>query len=738
MVMGRFSRTSLLFLALMVMLPLAQRSGHAAEMRFALVVGNDEYKTVKLSTPANDAGLIADALQAAGFTVTGARNLDQATLRELFREFLGRVAAAGPDAVAVVYFAGFGLQFEGENYFVPIDADLLRDVDIPLQAVRISDFTQPLAALPGRVKIVILDAARQNLFARGGQPLASGLALVDPSHGMAVAFNAAPGTVGPEEPGPYGSYATALAEMIAAGGFGLDDIFARVRLRVSEVTKGAEIPWYVSRIDLPFFMTERAADAPPPPNVVPLADIRGKPMRDYSHVDDAFAAALALDTIEGYEQFLVVYPNGPFSRRIAAMLFVRREEVIWRRCVATNTPPAYWSYLRRYPNGPHVWDARRQLTLLGASIDLPPTFVVFDFGFPPPRPDELAFMARPILIFEGPEFAPLPPLPVLFLPVRPREFVGLPPPPPVHERFSLPTPAAVVAPAFVRAPASVVVAPSAFVAAPNGRPAVLLPAAVHPEGAARGPTGRPAGLGIAPAIGRPEVPSAPPSSASVKPVPLPHAAIPVPAMVNPTTPRVNPGAPAPATHQRTKPQPIPGALPAAAAKPVEPPPIPTAPVPATVKPEKQLPPPGTSTVPAAAAVKPAKSPQPSLSPGQTATVKPAIPVAPAQAVVKPEKQIPPPPRSAPPATAPVKTATPPPPPPPSPAQTATVKPAVPPPATAAVKTATPPPPPPPSPAQTATVKPAVPPPAHPMASAGKPGCPPGKALVNVNGQAICK
>ena len=75
-------------------------TGQAAEQRFALVIGNDDYKAAKLATSANDAGLVADALQAAGFTVTGARNLDQATLRESFREFLGQVSAAGPDAVA--------------------------------------------------------------------------------------------------------------------------------------------------------------------------------------------------------------------------------------------------------------------------------------------------------------------------------------------------------------------------------------------------------------------------------------------------------------------------------------------------------------------------------------------------------------------------------------------------------------------------------------------------------------
>src|SRR5271169_283130 len=186
--MGNFQRAVLLSLLVILGLTLSQRAGHAAEMRFALVIGNDEYKSGKLATPANDAGLVADALTAAGFTVTGARNLDQATLRESFREFLGQVAAAGPDAVTVIYLAGYGVQFAGENYFVPVDADLARDVDVPLQAIRVSDFMQPLAALPGPVKIVILDAARQNPFARGGEPMASGLALVDPGNGIAIAF----------------------------------------------------------------------------------------------------------------------------------------------------------------------------------------------------------------------------------------------------------------------------------------------------------------------------------------------------------------------------------------------------------------------------------------------------------------------------------------------------------------------------------------------------------------------
>jgi uncharacterized caspase-like protein len=713
---------SLWLVALLLALTLGQRAGHAAEMRFALVIGNDEYKSTKLATPANDAGLVANALTAAGFTVTGARNLDQATLRESIREFLGQVAAAGPDAVAVIYLAGFGVQFAGENYYVPVDADLAREADLPLQAVRISDFAQPLAALPARVKIVILDAARQNPFAQGGEPLASGLALVDPAPGMAIAFNAAPGTIGPEEPGPYGAYATALTEMIAAGGLALDDVFARVRLRVSEVTNGGEVPWDASQINTPFFFTERSADAPPPPDVAPVVDLREKPMRSYSRIEDAYAAALALDTIDGYEQFLALHPRSRYARRIAAMIAVRREEIIWRRCVFDNTPPAYWSYLRRYPNGPHVWDARRRLAMIGAELEGPPDFAFVDFGVPPPPPEELTVVDRPVVTFWGGDYEPPPPPPVFFLPPRPREFVVLPPPPPPRERYFLPTPQAAVVPTFVRPPPTVVVvSPVPAVGTAPGPAPVALPAVVSRGGAPGAPGSHPGVHGVHPGAagtpaalpghtGGPPPPPPAPSSAAVTPAspppPAPGSA-PVPATIKPGTPP-----PPPPTAPGSGPTP-------ATVKPGTPPPPPAAPAPATIKPATPPPP----AAPAPATIKPAPPPPP----------PPPPPAAPAPATIKPATPPPPPPPPPhAPAPATIKPAAPPPPPPPPPPP----HPAAPAPAT--IKPAAPPPPPPPPPPHTPPPAPAAAKPPPPPPAAARPACPPGKTLVQVNGQPTCK
>jgi uncharacterized caspase-like protein len=118
------------------------------EKRIALVVGNSAYAKVPLATAANDAGLIAQTLQAAGFDVIGARDLDGDTLRKSFRDFIQKAEASGPDTVAMVYLSGYGVQLAGENYFIPVDSTIEHDTDIPIEGMRISDYVRQLAALP--------------------------------------------------------------------------------------------------------------------------------------------------------------------------------------------------------------------------------------------------------------------------------------------------------------------------------------------------------------------------------------------------------------------------------------------------------------------------------------------------------------------------------------------------------------------------------------------------------------
>ena len=352
----------------------------------------------------------------------------------------------------MVYLAGYGLQLAGENYFVPVDSAINRDTDVPIEALRTGDYIRQLASLPLKAGIVVLDAARQQPFVNG--QIASGLALVEADPHMLIAFNAAPGTVAPAEQGPYGIYAQSLAEMIRTGGLPLPEVFNRVRLRVNEASKGAQVPWDSQKVDAAFTFFERAPDAPaaPPPDQV--AAIRSKPIRDLG-VQDAYAAVLERDTLPAYEDFLAAYPDDPMAKRVRAIAAARREAITWRRTYRADTPNAYWSYLQRYPRGPHAGDARRRLAILTAALEPPPTFDVIDYDVPPPPPEEFIYIDRPVLAFGDPEFdfvAP-PPAPVYYLPPPPDDFMILEPPPPPIGLFILPQPIFVPIPVYVQGPA---------------------------------------------------------------------------------------------------------------------------------------------------------------------------------------------------------------------------------------------------------------------------------------------
>jgi uncharacterized caspase-like protein len=535
------------FLALMAagVLP---ATAQQPEKRIALVIGNAAYAAGALPTAANDAGLIAQTLQAAGFDVVGARDLDQDSLRRAFRDFLDKAGASGPGTVAMIYLSGHGLQLEGENYFIPIDAKIARDTDVAAEAIRISDYVRPLAALKLKANIVVIDAARAYPFAQPGARLAGGLALIEPEPNTLFAFNAAPGTVAPESQGAYGAYAQALAEMIREGGVPLGNVFDQVRLRVNEVTKGAQLPWNASKVEVPFAFFERAADAPPPAvSLAQAAAARARPIREFS-AQEAYIAALERDSLQGYQDFLAAYPGDPMAKRVHAILAARREAITWRRTRAVDTPPAYWSYLRRYPRGSHAFDARRRLEYLTAAFEPPPTFAPIEYDVPPPPDDEIIYVERPLLMFDDPDFgfAPPPPPPLFFLSRRSPEYVMLPPPPPPVGVYMLPSPIYRPVPVWVRAPTYVAPPPNnviynnihntvvinnttntVTVTRPGGQPTILTPPPAAP-----------------PRVGAPVVPvpvfggPALPPSVAVKAATVPSQPIP-PA----GTPTVIPGQP---------------------------------------------------------------------------------------------------------------------------------------------------------------------------------------------------
>src|SRR5215213_10427192 len=175
----------------------------AAQQRIALVIGNAAYPKGPIQHSLADGGLVAEALTSIGFEIIEGADVNSNDMRRLFGEFLGRVNAAGPNTIAFIYYSGYAVQFEGDNYFIPVDAQLNRDSDIPIQGVRLFDLLRPLADTPAITKIVVLDAARQLPFQIQGGQLAPGLGAIEAAPGLLVAYSSAPGTIAPDGPGPY-------------------------------------------------------------------------------------------------------------------------------------------------------------------------------------------------------------------------------------------------------------------------------------------------------------------------------------------------------------------------------------------------------------------------------------------------------------------------------------------------------------------------------------------------------
>ena len=341
------------------------------QARIALVIGNAAYPKGPLQTSLADGGLVAEALTSIGFEIVEGADVNQTDFRRVFRDFLEKVQAAGPGVIAFVYYSGYALQFEGDNYLLPVDARLERDSDIPIDGVRLFDLLRPLADVRAAAKIVVLDAARPLPFQIQGGQLARGLGAIESAPGMLVAFSSAPGTVAEDGPGPYGAYATAIAEMVREPGLDLDTLFARIRLRTNEATNGAQTPWEVSQLQQVVMLVPGTPNAPPPgapqgllsaPQAAmgaPPARRAPRPIRDLSP-EDAYAVAIEQDELPTYVEYVRLYPNSPYSQRIWATIRARREALVWRRALLANSPEAYWTYMQRYPEGMYVFDARRR------------------------------------------------------------------------------------------------------------------------------------------------------------------------------------------------------------------------------------------------------------------------------------------------------------------------------------------------------------------------------------------
>src|SRR3984893_4594530 len=219
----------------------------AAENRLALVIGQSAYRAVPaLPNAANDGKRMAELLAGSGFQVTAAPDLSQTDMRQAISDFAAKVQASGPDTIAAVFYAGHGLQIDGENYLVPVDVDPKREADIPLQAVRLNDVLNTLTSVPSKMSILLLDACRNNPFPEINKTAGHGLAIVDAKTGAPgsfISYSTSPGAEAEDGTGADSPYPPALLSAAREPGLPIEEAFKRVRVAVNKETSGRQTPW---------------------------------------------------------------------------------------------------------------------------------------------------------------------------------------------------------------------------------------------------------------------------------------------------------------------------------------------------------------------------------------------------------------------------------------------------------------------------------------------------------------
>jgi uncharacterized caspase-like protein len=414
-------------------LAMFQTAAAQADPRVALVIGNSGYKNL---TPAPfaaaDATAVSETLRAAGYTVTDIRDLTQSDSGRVMREFLDKVAESGAEADAFVYFSGYGAQIESENYLVPVDATIRGPGDVANEAFRLNDFLNELAQMQSKTKIVVVDAARDHQIPN----LVKGLAVTEVPSGMLVGFASAPMTPSIEGDGPYSLYAASLVTQMRDPSLEIADVFKTTRMNVNKATNAAQIPWSVSSLTVQFRLFEQpdanidqqaqTASLRPSNRVRTKQDLRAM------SAEEAYQAAIELDTLKAYQWFVELYPKDPRAAEIWEIINKRREALLWRRSAARNTKTAYWNYMKRYPQSPYVQEARERLVYIGAPPEPPIDYVPAPEPLPEDYVDEA--VGVPEVFVEGMAalFAAFEPEPPIFVPapvflVRPPIF-GIRPP----------------------------------------------------------------------------------------------------------------------------------------------------------------------------------------------------------------------------------------------------------------------------------------------------------------------
>jgi hypothetical protein len=260
--------TRLLILAILI-IQLSQKTGHSQirqpqnDNRFALIIGNSDYKIGPLKNPVNDAYAMALTLERLGFDVL--IRLDVKTKDEMkraIREFGLKLKQGG---TGLFYFAGHGLQVKGFNYLIPVHAEIYSEEEVEYEGVDVGFVLAQMESAQNQMNIVILDACRNNPYARSYRSATTGLASINAPTGSIIAYATAPGSTAMDGIGKNGLYTSVLLKQITQEGLKIEEVFKKVRAEVLAGSGGRQVPWESSSLIGDFYFI------PPDLNITELS-----------------------------------------------------------------------------------------------------------------------------------------------------------------------------------------------------------------------------------------------------------------------------------------------------------------------------------------------------------------------------------------------------------------------------------------------------------------------------------
>ena len=310
-----------------------------ADKRVAFVVGNGAYRNApQLSGPPIDAIAMATTLRGVGFDVVEGTDLTRGKMAEKLIDFGKRAQDAD---VALFFYSGHGIAISGTNYLLPVDADIKSEMDVKLGAAINIDLTLDQTMSDAKVKLIFLDASRDNPFVARIKPIGtrgvfvqSGPAAMKPSEGTLIAFATGPGLTALDgQKGTSSPFTRALIANIATPGVEIQQAMTRVRAQVNEETNKGQMPWGYTNLNVPVYLNPvpaspgTAIDAATAPSTRPQPDSNS---RATGEEEQLWRSVKESNDPEKLHAYLNAYPDGQYRSLALAMIHTMEHGLVWR------------------------------------------------------------------------------------------------------------------------------------------------------------------------------------------------------------------------------------------------------------------------------------------------------------------------------------------------------------------------------------------------------------------------